>query len=94
MSSAEVFLWPLAGMFAIASAGTLWQARNPAAEGAARAKVLHFNWELPRWRQMAHWDEYQAQRQDPQRIARSSRRRAFLFAAIALAILAYLLTRS
>ncbi len=94
MSDAAIFLWPLFAMFALAAIGSAWQARNPAAEAAARARIVSRNWQLPRWRQMPQWNAYQSQQHDPARIARVARRRAFIFAGIAAAILAFLLTGS
>ena len=95
MSSLEVFLWPLAGFLAVAALAGWWQSRNSAAEAAARRKLMATDWEAKRWSEMPQWQAYQDQQQDPARIARAGRRRAFLFAGLGLALLAYLLlTRS
>ena len=94
MTGAEVFLWPLLGFFVIAALAAAWTARNPEAESASRKRLLELDWELPRWRQMPKWESYQAHQQAPVRIARAGRRAALIYASIAAAILAYLLTRS
>ena len=94
MSAVEIFLWPVVGFLLVAALAGLWQARNPVEDSAARRKLNARNWELDRLRTTPLWQRYQEQQLDPDRIARSARRRSLILAGLAAAILVFLLTRS
>jgi uncharacterized membrane protein len=89
----SVYLWPLVAFLLVGAAGALWQSRNPETEAKARSRVLQHHSELPSWQRMRLWQTHNEQKQDPERIRRSAKRRAASLLATAGLLLCFLLTR-
>jgi hypothetical protein len=90
----SVALWLLTAAFAAIALSGAWLALRPEDVAESRRRMTAEHPGLDRVSAMPNFAAYRAQREDPERIARTGKRRFMIFTVGAIATLTYILVRS
>ena len=91
MSATRDALWLAFTLIVAIALSGAWLALRPQDVAESRRRMTEEHPDLDRVRAMPNFAAYRAQREDPERIARSGKRRFMLFTVAAIALLTYIL---
>lgn len=91
MNATRDAMWFVFTTLVLVALSGAWLALRPEDVAESRRRMTDDHPDLDRVRAMPNFAAYRAQREDPERIARSGKRRFLIFTAAAIALLTYIL---